>query len=77
MSQVPTANSNAPAGTRTAPTPAAIASCPECEASIPFGRPPLSGQVISCIGCGAELEVTSREPLRLELAPEVEEDWGE
>ena len=51
--------------------------CPECEAPVPFARAPLAGQVVTCTGCGAELEVTSRDPLRLELAPEVEEDWGE
>ncbi|PJF22822.1 MAG: lysine biosynthesis protein LysW, partial [Phototrophicales bacterium] len=27
--------------------------------------------------CGAELEIISLNPLQLELAPEVEEDWGE
>jgi alpha-aminoadipate carrier protein LysW len=56
---------------------AARAACPECDAPVVFTRPPLSGQVVSCGGCGAELEVTSREPLALQLAPEVEEDWGE
>lgn len=57
--------------------PAASARCPECDGAVVFNRPPLTGQVVSCAGCAAELEVTSREPLRLELAPEVEEDWGE
>jgi alpha-aminoadipate carrier protein LysW len=33
--------------------------------------------VCRCSGCGAELEVASIEPLTLEVAPEVEEDWGE
>ena len=50
------------------------ASCPECEGLISFDRPPLSGQIATC---GAELEVISRDPIKLELAPEVEEDWGE
>lgn len=60
--------------TTTAPT---TAECPECAAQVRFDRPPLAGQIASCAECGAELEVTSRDPLRLELAPEVEEDWGE
>lgn len=51
--------------------------CPECDAVITFSRPPLSGEVVRCSDCGAELEVTSVDPLVLELAPEVEEDWGE
>lgn len=52
-------------------------SCPECDASISFERIPLRGQIARCTDCGVELEVTSIEPLTLELAPEVEEDWGE
>lgn len=51
--------------------------CPECEAGVPFARAPLSGEVVRCTECAAELEVTSVEPVRLELAPEFEEDWGE
>jgi alpha-aminoadipate carrier protein LysW len=62
---------------RAAAAPAARGACPECGGAVAFARPPLSGQVVSCAGCGAELEVTSREPLVLEPAPEVEEDWGE
>lgn len=72
--QPATAGSMPPPGT---PAPAARGTCPECEGAVAFARPPLGGQVVTCAGCGAELEVTSRDPLRLELAPEVEEDWGE
>lgn len=52
-------------------------SCPECDAPIRTDRKPLNGEIIRCTDCGVELEVTSTDPLRLELAPEVEEDWGE
>lgn len=51
--------------------------CPECDAAVRFDRAPLNGQIARCADCGAELEVTSLSPLTLELAPEVEEDWGE
>lgn len=51
--------------------------CPECEGAVRFDRPPLQGQVARCTDCGVELEVTLTSPIRLELAPEVEEDWGE
>jgi alpha-aminoadipate carrier protein LysW len=51
--------------------------CPECDAAISFDRPPLGGQIVRCPDCASELEVTSVAPVRLELAPEVEEDWGE
>jgi alpha-aminoadipate carrier protein LysW len=55
----------------------ANAACPECDAPVNFGRSPLAGEVVRCTDCSAELEVVSRDPLKLELAPEVEEDWGE
>jgi alpha-aminoadipate carrier protein LysW len=35
------------------------------------------GEILVCPDCGTELEVTSREPLVLSLAPREEEDWGE
>lgn len=53
------------------------AACPECDAGVRFDRSPLNGQIARCSDCGAELEVTSTNPLTLALAPEVEEDWGE
>jgi alpha-aminoadipate carrier protein LysW len=80
MSAIPTSTSPEHAASHQAApnaTVAARAACPECDAPVAFTRPPLSGQVVACGGCGAELEVTSREPLVLQLAPEVEEDWGE
>ncbi|NOX62238.1 MAG: lysine biosynthesis protein LysW [Chloroflexi bacterium] len=52
------------------------ANCPECEAVITLNDP-IEGEIVSCADCGVELEVTSLEPLTLELAPEEEEDWGE
>lgn len=53
------------------------AACPECEGEVAFERAPIVGEIVSCVSCGAELEVRHREPVRLEPAPEVEEDWGE
>lgn len=37
------------------------------------------GEIVECSACGQEHEVAERtaEKVRLELAPEVEEDWGE
>lgn len=54
-----------------------LAPCPECAAPVPFARSPLCGEVVRCPDCSAELEVTSAAPIRLEIAPQVEEDWGE
>ena len=58
-------------------TGSATAVCPECDGSIGFERVPLNAQIARCGGCGAELEVVNTNPIRLELAPEVQEDWGE
>jgi alpha-aminoadipate carrier protein LysW len=35
------------------------------------------GEILVCPDCGAELEVMNVDPFELDLAPEVEEDWGE
>lgn len=52
-------------------------SCVECGASIPLQEDLILGEILPCPECGAELEVIALDPVRLELAPEVEEDWGE
>lgn len=50
--------------------------CPECEANLVLANP-MQGEIVPCSDCGVDLEVISVDPLQLELAPEVEEDWGE
>jgi len=50
--------------------------CPLCAAKIDGGGREV-GEVVTCKGCDAELEVVGVSPLRLTEAPEVEEDWGE
>ncbi len=52
------------------------AQCPECDNTISIDKP-LRGEIVVCSDCGTELEVTSENPLVLDLAPEEEEDWGE
>ncbi|MFT4540056.1 MAG: alpha-aminoadipate carrier protein LysW [Planctomycetota bacterium] len=51
--------------------------CPLCEAAVELPSDAMLGEVLSCNDCGAELEVTSLEPVQLAEAPEVAEDWGE
>lgn len=51
--------------------------CPECAGSISLTRTVIRGEVVRCGECSAELEVTGTSPIRLELAPQVQEDWGE
>ncbi len=51
--------------------------CPECAANVRLARQPLAGEVVRCGDCQAELEIVSTAPLKAELAPQVQEDWGE
>jgi len=51
--------------------------CPECAANVALNGNVLVGEIVDCGDCGAELEVRATNPVRVELAPEVEEDWGE
>lgn len=51
--------------------------CPECEAEIELPSDVLLGEIVECEECGAEVEITKLDPVTVELAPEVEEDWGE
>ena len=51
--------------------------CPVCGAVIDIAEGTVVGELIECAECGAELEVTSVEPIEIQEAPEVEEDWGE
>jgi alpha-aminoadipate carrier protein LysW len=53
-----------------------MANCPECGGDVPATNIE-RGEILPCPDCGAELEVRSVEPVVLELAPEVKEDWGE
>lgn len=54
-----------------------MAECPECAAELDLAPGVEEGEIVVCPDCGVELEVVSLEPTTLELAPEVEEDWGE
>jgi len=54
-----------------------VIECPECAAQLELALDVEVGEILVCRDCGVELEVMRREPLVLQLAPEVEEDWGE
>ena len=51
--------------------------CPECDARVAVDDGTVRGEVVQCRECGAELEVVALDPVRFELAPPEEEDWGE
>lgn len=53
------------------------AQCPECDGTLDLAADVLDGEIVPCPDCGAEIEVISLNPIILQLAPEVEEDWGE
>ena len=53
------------------------ATCPICEGEVEIPSDVMAGELVECADCGAELEITSIDPLTVEEAPEVEEDWGE
>lgn len=51
--------------------------CPECAAELELDAGVVEGEILVCPDCGVELEVMSTDPVSVDLAPEVEEDWGE
>ena len=53
-----------------------MAYCPECEAELELENVE-KGEIVTCADCGADLEVVGLDPVKLDLAPEEEEDWGE
>jgi alpha-aminoadipate carrier protein LysW len=54
-----------------------MAECPECAAELDLAADVEEGEIVVCPDCGVELEVMSVDPVTVELAPQVEEDWGE
>lgn len=56
---------------------AAKTACPVCEAEIEIGEGTVVGELMECAECGVELEVIKIDPIEIQEAPEVEEDWGE
>jgi alpha-aminoadipate/glutamate carrier protein LysW len=55
----------------------ATVECPECAGDVAFPADAMENELIVCADCGAELEIISLDPPQVDLAPEVEEDWGE
>lgn len=53
------------------------ATCIVCEAEIGLPDGCCEGELLICSDCGTELEVISLDPVTVEEAPQVQEDWGE
>lgn len=51
--------------------------CPECASQVSVPEDVMANEIVACETCGLELEVVSTSPVKVELAPEEEEDWGE
>ena len=51
--------------------------CPECDAQLDLATDLLQGEIIECPDCGSELEIVGLDPVKISVAPEIEEDWGE
>jgi alpha-aminoadipate carrier protein LysW len=51
--------------------------CPECTTPVTLAPDAQASEIVECLDCRSELEITSAIPPGLVLAPEVEEDWGE
>jgi len=58
-------------------TEATSIACPECAGALPLNGSLVQNEIVLCPDCGVELEVVSVSPLLVELAPPVQEDWGE
>jgi len=54
-----------------------MADCIECGAEVSLHDNLEVGEIVDCATCGAELEVIDTDPVELDSAPELEEDWGE
>jgi alpha-aminoadipate carrier protein LysW len=54
-----------------------MVTCPECDGSIALTEPPRANEIIECGECSSELEILTVDPVKVALAPEIEEDWGE
>ncbi len=53
------------------------AECVECGEEIEAHKDVERGEILDCSTCGTELEVIEIDPIELDEAPELEEDWGE
>lgn len=54
-----------------------MAACIECGAGVSLPADVETGEIVDCGTCGVELEVLGTDPVELDRAPELAEDWGE
>ena len=51
--------------------------CIICEAKVELPDDCCEGELLVCSDCGTELEVINLNPIEIEEAPQIQEDWGE
>lgn len=51
--------------------------CPDCEGNIFLDNVTEKGEVVTCKDCSVQLEIVSVQPLKINHAPMLDEDWGE
>lgn len=51
--------------------------CIECGTSLSLPDDVEDGEILDCGTCGAELEVIAVDPVEVDTAPELQQDWGE
>jgi lysine biosynthesis protein LysW len=57
-------------------TTVAKAPCPDCGLTVKLGPKPKEGRQLTCINCGAYLEIINLKPLELDWAfSDFEPDW--
>jgi alpha-aminoadipate carrier protein LysW len=54
-----------------------MTTCIECGADLALPENVETGEILDCGTCGAELEVLGVDPVEVDAAPELMEDWGE
>lgn len=54
-----------------------MADCIECGDELSLYDDIEAGEILDCATCGAELEVLSVDPVEVDTAPELQQDWGE
>jgi lysine biosynthesis protein LysW len=50
--------------------------CPNCDTAIKIEKP-REGAVITCPGCGVELEVITADPLEVDFTDDWQNEWEE
>ena len=54
-----------------------MATCIECGDELSLYDDIEVGEILDCSTCGAELEVLGVDPVEVDTAPELQQDWGE